>query len=209
MSLASIIQKIDAEAEAYGQKLIDNANAEAERIRAQGRRQAEAEAEQILAHTEEELRNFRNKQMATRQLRMRKEKLDNRQRILEDVFTKAVEQLLSSDPEQYRAMLRNILLSVDEERSGSIIASKADKAVITREFVNDVNAALEAQGRKLQFKLPKKTAAIERGLVIDFRDFEVNYSIEHVLRNLWEDLKRDVSARLFAESADEGNHGNS
>jgi V/A-type H+-transporting ATPase subunit E len=197
MSLATIIKKIEDEAEAHGQKLIAQTQAEGEQIVARGREEAEKEAAQVIHHTEEELQSLKNRQMATTLLRMRKEKLDNRQRILDDVFSQALDRILTYDADQYRAILRNILLSVEEEQQGSILLSGADKPVITQEFIDDINAALKNQNRKLQFTLTQKTADIEKGFILDFKDFEMNYAIEKILSGLWEDIKGEVSKRLF------------
>ncbi len=200
MSLVTIIKKIEDEAEAHGQKLIAKAQAEGEQIVAHGREEAEKEATQIVHHAEEELQSFKNKQMATTLLRMRKEKLDKRQRILDEIFSKALERILASDVDQYTAMLRNILLSVEEEKEGSIIPSEADKPLITQEFLEDINTELKNRNQKLQFKLARKTADIEKGFILDFKDFEMNYSVEKILSGLWEDIKGEVSKQLFEGS---------
>jgi len=202
MSLATIIKKIEDEAEAHGQKLIAQAQTEGEQIVAHGREEAEKEAAQIVHHAEEELQSLKNRQMATTLLRLRKDKLDNRQRSLDEVFSQALDQILTYDADGYRAMLRNILLSVEEEQQGSIVLSKADKPITTQEFIDGINADLKNRNRKLQFKLARKTADIEKGFILDFKDFEMNYSVEKILSGLWADIKGGVSKRLF----EDGNH---
>jgi V/A-type H+-transporting ATPase subunit E len=197
MSLATIIQKIEDEAEAQGQKLIAKAQAEGEQIAARGREEADKEAAQIIRHAEEELQSIKSRQMATTLLRLRKEKLDNRQQVLDKVFSQALERILSYEADRYKAMLRNILLSVEEERQGSILLSGADKSVITQDFIEDINAELKKQDRKLQFTLARKIADIEKGFIVDFKDFEMNYSVEKILSGLWEEIKGEVSKRLF------------
>ena len=138
--------------------------------------------------------------MATTLLRLRKEKLDNRQQILDKVFSQVLDRILAYETDQYKTMLRNILLSVEEEQQGSIILSGADKSVITQEFIDDINAALKNHNRKLQFTLTQKTADIEKGFIVDFKDFEMNYAVEKILSGLWEDIKGEVSKRLFEVS---------
>ena len=202
MSLATIIKKIEDEAEAHGQKLIAKAQAEGEQIVAHGREEAEKEAAQIVRHAEEDLQSIKSRQMATTLLRLRKEKLDNRQQVLDKVFSQALDRILAYETDRYRTMLRTILLSVEEERQGSILPSAADKPVITQDFIDNVNAELKNRDRKLQFTLARKTANIEKGFIVDFKDFEMNYAVEKILSGLWEDIKGEVSKRLFENAND-------
>jgi V/A-type H+-transporting ATPase subunit E len=197
MSLATIIKKIEDEAEAHGQKLIAEAQAEGEQVVAHGREEADKEAAQIVRHAEEELQSIKSRQMATTLLRLRKEKLDNRQQVLDKVFSQALDRILAYEADRYKAMLRNILLSVEEEQQGSIILSGADKPIITQDVIDDINAELKTRDRKLQFTLARKTADIEKGFIVDFKDFEMNYSVEKILSGLWEEIKGEVSKRLF------------
>lgn len=197
MSLATIIKKIEDEAEAHGQKLIAKAQAEGEQIVAHGREEADKEAAQIVRHAEEELQNIKSRQMATTLLRLRKEKLDNRQQVLDKVFSQTLDHILAYETDRYKAMLRNILLSIEEERQGSIMFSGADQPIMTQEFIDEVNAELKKHNRKLQFTLARKTADIGKGFIVDFKDFEMNYSVEKILSGLWEDIKGEVSKRLF------------
>jgi V/A-type H+-transporting ATPase subunit E len=197
MSLATIIKKIEGEAEESRQKLLAKARAEGEQILAHGRAEAEKEAAQILRHAEDDLHNQKNKQMATTVLQARKEKLDNRQRILDEVFAKALARILGVNPEQYLQILKNILLSVEEDRPGTIIPAQGDKALITRAVIDEINAELSKRKRKLQFTLSSKTAEIHRCVILDFGDFEMNYAVEKVLSSLWTEIKGEVSKRLF------------
>lgn len=199
MSLATIIKKIEDEAQTYGQKLIDKAGTEGEQIIAHGREEAESEAAGILRQTEEELQNFKNKQMATALLQVRKEKLDKRQQILKEVFSKALERILDCDVEQYRTIMKHILLSVQEEIEGNILPAQADKQLFTQEFVKEINAELAKQNRALRFQISSKTAEIKRGCILDFQDFEINYSLEKILSGLWDTIKSDVITRLFED----------
>jgi V/A-type H+-transporting ATPase subunit E len=201
MSLATIIKKINDEAEAQSQQIIDRANAEAEKILEHGRKKAEEEAVQIIRHAEEELENLKNKRMATTLLHMRKEKLDHRQQILSEVFKKALSRIQSYDIDQYQEGARQLLMAIGEEKQGSILLSRADKSFIDESFVDKINAELQEQKRKLRFKLSNKLAQVERGFIVDFRDFEVNYSIEVILSDLWTKIEGDVSDRLFEDES--------
>jgi vacuolar-type H+-ATPase subunit E/Vma4 len=202
MSLATIIQKIDAEAEASRQKLLAQAQKEAERIVEQGRGEAEQEAAKILQRADNDLQSFRNKQLATAQLQVRNRRLENRQRFLNDVRAQALERILACDDTRYRTIIKTLLLSIQEEQPGEILPAKADKKLFSKAFLEEINAELKKQKRRLRFNASSKTVDIPRGCVVDFQDFEINYSLEYILADLWEQIKHEVSAQLF----DDGNH---
>ncbi|GAK59875.1 hypothetical protein U27_06861 [Candidatus Vecturithrix granuli] len=197
MSLATIIKKIDEEAEAQCQELIAQARVEDEQIVTYARVKAQEEAVNILRHAEEELQTVKSKQMATTLLHLRKEKLDNRQRILQEVFTETLRRVAALTPDQRRAIIKTILLSVKEERQGSILPSISDRSLLDQAFLQEINDELAQQGRSLRFTLSERSAEIDQGFIVDFEDFDVNYSVEKVLTGLWEDIKGDVSKRLF------------
>ena len=197
MSLASIIQKIDEEAVEQSREILEQAGTEGKQIIRAARVKAEEEAAQILHHAAEELSVLQSKQMATTVLHMRKEKLDNQQQILDKVFAEVVQRVNAFDGEQRARIFRNILLSVSEERKGNVLLSKNEKTVVTQEFIEEINAELEKQNRKLRFGLSSKTAPIEQGFLIDFKDFDINYSVEMLLSMLWDEIKSEVSTRLF------------
>lgn len=197
MSLATIIKKIDEEAEAQCQELIAQAREEDRQIVTFARVKAQEEAANILRHAEEELQTVKSKHKATTLLHLRKEKLDNRQRILQEVFTETLRRVADLSPDQRRAITKTILLAVMEERQGNILPSASDQPLIDQAFLQEINDELAQQGRSLRFALSERTAEIDQGFIVDFEDFDVNYSVEKVLTGLWEDMKGDVSKRLF------------
>ncbi len=202
MSLSTIIQKIEAEAEASRRKILAQAEADAEAILEEARTDAEQEAVDILRRTDADLLSFTQKQTASAQLQVRNQKLENRQRILNDVRTRALEVILACDEAHFAAIMKAALLSVDEELAGEIIPAEADTTFFSEKFLADINAELQQQKRALQYTLSSQVSAIPRGCIIDFHDFEMNYSLENILAGLWEQTKHEVSAQLF----DDGNN---
>ena len=163
MSLATILKKIDDEAEAHAQKLLDQARAEGEKILAHGHTESEIEATQILRQAEIELQNFNNKQKATTLLQARKHKLDNRQHLLDEVFDQALARVRACEPDQYKAILTQMLLAVSEEQPARIRVAEPDRELITQEFLDEINQELARQKRALHFQLAPGTAAIGKG----------------------------------------------
>ncbi len=69
--------------------------------------------------------------------------------------------------------------------------------MITPALLDEINAELQKRNRKLRFTLSPKTAAIHKGAILDFGDFEMNYAVEKVLATVWGEIKGEASQRLF------------
>jgi vacuolar-type H+-ATPase subunit E/Vma4 len=65
--------------------------------------------------------------------------------------------------------------------------------------VDDINAELAKRKRKLHFQLAEKRAAIKKGCIVDFGEFEMNFSFETLLTGMWERVKSEVSQQLFGD----------
>lgn len=202
MSLSTIIQRIEADADGARQKILAQAEAEADRLRAEARQAAEQEADAIRQRADDDLESFRQKHMAAAQLQARNRRADNRQRLLNDVRDRALERVLDCDDEQFAAMMTGILLSINEDQAAEVVPADADRDRLSQAFLDDVNARLKQQQRALRYAPASRTAPIARGCVIDFQDFDINVSFENLLAGLWEQTKHEVSAQLFGN----GNH---
>lgn len=200
MSLSTIIEKIGEEARRQCDEILAHAHVEAEQIAEHSRQKTDEEVAHILRHAQEDVELTKNKRVATAQLHARKERLDCRQQILDSVFEEALQRVYAHDDEHRLELIKTILLSVPEEREGTVIPSKADQDLITQTFIQQINQELAAQKRALTFSLSSENADIRQGFILDFHEFDVNYSTEKVFSGLWEEIKGDVSKRLFDEA---------
>ncbi len=128
--------------------------------------------------------------MGTTLLHLRKEKLDNQ-------HSRGVCGNVAAGSSPYsdqRRVIKTILLSVKkEERRGTILPSAADQALIDQAYLQEINDELAQQNRSLCLPYQSRTAEIDQGFIVDFEDFDVDYSIEKVLTSvLWEDAEGDV-----------------
>jgi V/A-type H+/Na+-transporting ATPase subunit E len=199
MSLATILKKIDDEAEAYAQKLIEQARTEGDKILAYNRAEAKQEAAQVHRQAELELQNFTNKQKATALLQVRKDKLDHRQCLLNEVYVQTLTRILACPNDQYKAIVKQILLSVEEERPATIRVAATDHGVITKKFIDEVNVELSRQKRALHFQLATQPVDIRKGCIVDFDEFEMNFAFETLLAGIWTSLKAEASRQLFGD----------
>lgn len=200
MSLSTIIEKIGEEARRQCDEILAQAHLEAEQIAEHSRQKTDEEIAHILRHAQEEIELIKSKRVATAQLHARKERLDCRQQILDSVFEEALERVYAHDDAHRLELIKAILLSVPEEREGVILPACCDRDLFTPQFLQEINQELAARQRTLTFSLSPTCADIRQGFILDFHEFDVNYSTETVFSGLWEEIKGDVSKRLFDEA---------
>ncbi|GAK54036.1 hypothetical protein CLOSPO_02378 [Candidatus Moduliflexus flocculans] len=200
MSLSTIIEKIGEEARRQCDEILAKAHLEAEQIAEHSRQKTDEEVAHILRHAQEEVELTRNKRVATAQLHARKERLDRRQQILDSLFDEALERVYAHDDAHRLELIKTILLSVPEEREGVILPSCSDRYLFTPDFLQEINQELAARQRTLTYSLSSECANVRQGFLLDFHDFDVNYSTEKVFSGLWEEIKGDVSKQLFEEA---------
>ena len=200
MSLSTIIEKIGEEARRQCDEILAHAHLEAEQIAEHSRQKTDDEVAHILRHAQEDVELTKNKRVATAQLHARKERLDCRQQILDAVFEEALERVYAHDDAHRLGVIKTILLSVSEEREGVILPACRDRDLFTPRFLQEINQELAAQKRALTFSLSPECADIRQGFILDFHEFDINYSTEKVFSGLWEEIKSNVSKRLFEEA---------
>lgn len=201
MSLSTIIEKISEEARRQCDEILAQAHLEAEQVAEHCRQKTDDEVAHILRHAQEEVELTRNKRVATAQLHARKERLDCRQQILDSLFDEALERVYAHDDAYRLELIKTILLSVPEEREGVILPACCDRDLFTPQFLQEINQELAERKRALRFSLSPECADIRQGFILDFHEFDVNYSTEKVFSGLWEEIKGEVSKRLFDEES--------
>lgn len=200
MALDGILDKINRNAE---QKIAA--------IRAEGRRKreailskAEASAQEIagriLKEATEKAELETRRTSVSAQLQHRRETLTEKQNLIEDCFQGALEQLLNLPDEQYRPLLRNMLLRVGPAGEVRVVISAGDRGRIDQAFLDSVNQELKASGREGHLEVDETSADIAGGFLLRSEGVEVDCSFGALLRQLRDDVQTDVAAILFGES---------
>lgn len=210
-------------------KIIEDANAEAARIISD----AEARCAQIALDRERKKTEIKDRiynealnegeeiKMRTRSgvaMEKRDIMLSLRSRLIDEVFERAVEEIISTDSEKYRELLTRLLCKVlgdqlESERESmrlysedispeayEVIMNKNDRELHGPYVVAGVRRATvgrvtgEALGK---LRLSDKVASIEGGLILKCGDIEINCAISTIAAGLRAELEAEVSYALF------------
>ena len=188
--------------------LQEDARKQAAEEEARGQREAEDYAEGFRRKTQEMISaindDYSNQaQEESRRLKSQAEMeaklqvLNAKQESLDESFTKALEQLANlPDNKKKKLYLKNLLIAV--ERGDETLAVAGNERLLWESLITEANKELAKTGRLGQLKLSGSPALIRGGFLLDGSSYEVNGSLESLLKGAQERLRPEVARILLA-----------
>lgn len=192
MSLADIKNKIQADANAEAEQIIENAKAQADEIN----KETDSRIQEIKDFYKERFNKEKPEILDRREivakLDVGKMKLGVKQSLIQNAFEEALKSLTSLSKEKYLGFVEALLDQAVETGQEEILLGESEKK-ITKEWVNTYN---DKKGKKLV--LSKDKLPISGGFVLRNENISTNCSFEMLLNWIREDLEADVVKRLFS-----------
>jgi len=196
------------EAEQVVEKILADAKAEAEKIK----KQADEKEAADQAKLNEQLQEYgsQTKALADRlgkekklhllaaaRMDIAKEFLAEKSRILDEVFTQAQTQLQNLPDEQYRELIRNLMLEAVETGAEEVILDK-DETRINEKFIRQINQKL-GRDRKGNLKLSKERQQLGAGFILRRGKIKNNVSLDVLLASARKELEIELAKELFSQ----------
>jgi V/A-type H+/Na+-transporting ATPase subunit E len=199
-NIETLSKALLSEAEAEAKQIKAEAEAKAETIRQRAQKQAEAGRAEILQRASAEAERLSSQVIATTQLKARTQQLDHREKLLEQVFTAARQQLPTikqwSDYDVIcLRLLREAVTQLKTEQA-TVQADAATQKCLTHEAVaklaGELNVSLELNGA-----LEKGT-----GVIVETTNGRMHYdnTLETRLNRLQNTLRSPVYHLLMGET---------
>ncbi len=196
MGLNEIKSRVLEGARAKAEARLAEAGREAEAIRSRGARDTEETERRLLREARLDADARKERLLTDARLTARKAVLAEKQKALDDVFQSAMDAFAASE-DDFRIALRRALLTVVETGEESLLLSPADREAWGGPFLEDLNRALETEGRKGAIRLADAGPDIAAGAVLQRGSVEVNLSLEIMARRVREGLEESVAKLLF------------
>ncbi len=204
--MTTVEENIDAlssailhEAREEAEKIRAEAETKADAIRKRAQEQADAERKEILDRATVEAERIRNQSVATTQLKARTMQLEHREKLLNQVFSAAAQQLPSMQQQpDYQQVARNLL----KEALGQLKAKKAlvraDAA--TQKLLGESVLADISNETKTELA-PGKPLDAGTGVMVETEDGHLKYdnTLETRLSRLQSGLRSSVYRILMGE----------
>jgi len=199
-SIDALERAIFNEANADVEQIQKNAKAKADAIWIRAKNEAENERKVVLEKAKQEAERIRSQFVATSQLKARTLELGRREKLLDDVFQAAREQLSSiQKAKNYEEIVTQLLreavfqLNVDK---ASVRADKQTQAILEQSVLAKVSKELKAE---ISVDKPLEQGT---GLIVEAADGRLKYdnTFENRLNRIRNELRSPVYKLLIGES---------
>lgn len=188
----TILRRLDTDAKAEADAVLKKARQEAADITARYQAQAAQEAARLAARNEKAAEEREERLVSAAQMEGRKTILAAKQTVMEQVYDKALEKLLSLPRTQYIEVLAALLAQASAEGRGEVIFSAADRETAGQAAVDAANAKTGGH-----LMLSAETAPIRGGFLLRQGSVEVNCAFETLVRLQKTETAGLVARKLF------------
>lgn len=204
MAIDRITRKIKADADAEAKQIgletdrsIEALNFEtAKRV---ARIETEAEDDAAGAARDQKMR-----MISRAQAEMRTELLEEKQKLIDQVFRQALESVAALDEERYAALMKKLLLEAVEAGDEEVIIAESDGKRKWTEILAGANDELARRGLKGHLVLSDERRSMAGGFVLRKGKKEINCNVSYLLKSLREDLESEVVGVLFSTTGSTG-----
>ncbi|HEA47160.1 MAG TPA: hypothetical protein ENH97_01975 [bacterium] len=188
MPLEKIIERIGEEFSLEIDKIKKETQDRVSEILKEAKEKAASIKDEILKKASLEGQRRRDRILTTANLEARRIVLEEKERLMEEAYKKALTKLESRGKKSYQDIIKKMLFRVAKSGSGEIIISKEDRKRITPSFIGSINKDL---------KISKEERGISGGFILKRKKIEINNSFESLLRSKREELEPRLVRILF------------
>ncbi|MBE3091348.1 MAG: V-type ATP synthase subunit E [Candidatus Atribacteria bacterium] len=197
MTIKDINDKIISDAKIQASKIITQAEDNANNIIKKGEKEADNVKKIILYKINQEASLKKSKILTEANLEAKKTILLEKQKIMEDVFDKALESITKLNSKDYLNFIKKLILDNIERGDETIFTGSSDKNKICKDFIEEINKELKAKDKKGELRLSTSYLPIKGGVVIGSGKIRKNISLEFLLKKIREELEIQISKDLF------------
>lgn len=194
MSLERITKSILEDAEKEAARILHAAQAAIQRKIASVREELKKNLIERLKDVEVEIEEKKAIELSNLRTSYRQQILEIKNTVIDDVFKRAVQQIVSLSDERYLSIIEKWLQAIST--AGQIFISSKDSKRITYEFISRIN---QSRKESSSLSLSKDFANISGGFMLKTEKFEIDHSLEAISLNLRERLGPKIAKELFRE----------
>jgi V/A-type H+-transporting ATPase subunit E len=197
MAIKDIKAKIISDAEIEANKIINEATNKAKEIKEEAEKEGRDIKSKILKRINQEILFKKGKIITEANLEAKKTILLEKIKIIDEIFKKALENIMNLDDEPYRNFIKKIILDNIDKGDETIFISTLDKDRITKDFIQEINYNLETKSKKGNINLSSSYLQIKGGVIIGLNNVKKNSSLELIFKKVREELEIKISQYLF------------
>lgn len=190
--IETIIQRLNSDAKAETDALLDKARQDAAAVTARCQAQADKETADLAARNQRAAAEREERLVSTAQMEARKTILAAKQAVMEEVYAKALEKLRGLPQDRAVEVLASLLNEAAPQGKGEVLFSAQDRETVGRAAVDAANAQNGGQ-----LTLSDETAGIPGGFILRNGSIEVNCAYDTLIRLQKTETAGQVARQLF------------
>ena len=180
--VAAILAEAKNKADASAKKIIDEAHAKAQEIQEESLLDAKEAA---------------HRQELIAELEARRNSLDSKRQILEEAYNLAAKELAQLTDEKWEKLIIAIINNASVTGEEKLCVPAADFKRYQNGFLQKINAALAANGKRGELSLAEGAAPFNDGVLLIGKNSDVDCSFSTILQEMRRKTEREVAAILF------------
>ncbi|MBL4932351.1 V-type ATP synthase subunit E [Clostridium paridis] len=196
-NIENLTGKILEEAREKQKEIIASANLEGEKILSKKLQEAEEIKKVILDKAKEESKSRKERIISNALLKVRNEKLAVKQKVMDEVFEKALEELCNMNSDAFKNYFKESILNLDITGDEVVILNEPNKKVIEQDFINEINNMLKARGKKDGLTISSEVGNFKGGYILEKNGVEINNTFEALISSKKDELEYEVANLLF------------
>jgi len=197
MSLDKVHARIMEKANLEASKIIEEVKAEIYKEIENFRKEQELKFEEAKKKVFIDLRNRFKMKLDVERINLERADLIEKREILDALFRKVEEELLSINSDQYFKFLSSLLKRDIPAGKSTIFLNKKDLEVYGKKLSNFLKKELSKSRESV---ISEQNVDIKGGCIIKGEEVEINDSIEVILEDLKEKYEIEISKELFKEN---------
>lgn len=187
----SILEKAQKKADTFVEEALANFKRTIGSARVALREDREKRLKTLAAESEEQ----KNRSLATLRAEHRMQLLSLKTQLIDDIFTQAINKIITLPDEEYLSLLERWLLKTERDQSGRLFVNATDLKRIGHAWIERMNIS---RG-KGEISLSPDPVAIKGGFIFKTEKFEIDYTLDTLLNTLREELSPHMARELFDE----------
>jgi len=197
MSLDKIIESLDRDTKSDVNAIISRARKEAEEIMEEGKRKAKRVKEETVAQGREISEKEKEHRLISATLEARNRLLEEKRKIIDEVYRNAIKTLKELPDNQYRDIVKRIILRCVSTGEEEILISESERSRIDKGLIEGVNKDLEKKGIKGRLTISKDSLNMPDGFVIRSDKSEVINTWDNIINYVKDETLEEVAKILF------------
>lgn len=193
----NIKDKILQDAELKEKEILEKAKLQANEIVEKANQKAASRAKELSQKSVHDVSEKKRIINSNVELEMRKDVLTAKQQAIEKVFDKVLEKMNNFTDSKYEQVIFDMLMASVESGEEEVVMSEAGKKKLSADFLNKLNKALAAGGKKGNVKISDEIRDISGGFILMSQGVEINNSFESIIRLSRDEIEPKVAEIFF------------